>query len=71
MGMTGQVVLQFVILADGRVIDPSIAESHGHVAFSSAALESLRRAGQMPPFPQTIQRERLVVQVPMAFKLTE
>jgi protein TonB len=71
MGMTGQVVLQFVILADGRVIDPSVAESNGHAAFSSAALESLRRAGTMPPFPETIQQERLVVQVPMAFTLTE
>jgi protein TonB len=70
-GMTGQVVLQFVILADGRVIDASVAKSHGHAAFSSATLESLRRAGQMPPFPEAIQQERLVVQVPIAFKLTE
>jgi protein TonB len=70
-GMTGHVVLRFVILADGRVIDPSVAESNGHAGFSRAALESLRRAGQMPPFPETIQQERLVVQVPIAFTLTE
>jgi periplasmic protein TonB len=70
-GMTGQVVLRFVILADGRVTDPSIAESDGHAAFSRAALESLRRAGTMPPFPDTIRQERLVVQVPIAFTLTE
>jgi protein TonB len=70
-GMTGQVVLRFAILADGRVTDPSVAESDGHAAFSSAALESLRRAGHMPPFPDTIRQERLVVQVPIAFTLTE
>jgi protein TonB len=70
-GMTGHVVLRFVILADGRVIDPSVAESNGHAGFSRAALESLHRAGQMPPFPETIQQERLVVQVPIAFTLTE
>jgi periplasmic protein TonB len=70
-GLTGKVVLRFVILADGRVIDPRVAESHGHAAFSGAALESLRRAGQMPPFPETIRQERLVVQVPMAFTLRE
>jgi periplasmic protein TonB len=71
VGMTGYVVLRFVILADGRVIDASVAESSGHAAFGGAALESLRRAGTMPPFPETIQRERLLVQVPIAFKLTE
>jgi protein TonB len=70
-GLTGKVVLRFVILADGRVIDPRVAESHGHAAFSGAALESLRRAGQMPPFPETIRQERLVVQVPIAFTLRE
>jgi periplasmic protein TonB len=70
-GMTGHVVLRFVILADGRVIDPSVAESDGHAAFSRAALESLRRAGHMPPFPETIRQERLVVQVPIAFTLRE
>jgi protein TonB len=70
-GMTGRVVLRFVILADGRVTDPSVAESDGHAAFSRAALESLRRAGTMPPFPETIRQERLVVQVPIAFTLRE
>jgi protein TonB len=70
-GMTGQVVLQFVILADGRVVDPGVNESTGHAAFGSAALESLRRAGHMPPFPETIRQERLVVQVPIAFTLRE
>jgi periplasmic protein TonB len=70
-GMTGQVVLQFVILADGRVVDPRVNESTGHAAFGSAALESLRRAGHMPPFPETIRQERLVVQVPIAFTLRE
>ena len=53
------------------MIDPSVAESRGHAAFSRAALESLRRAGQMPPFPETIRQERLVVQVPIAFTLRE
>ena len=70
-GMTGHVVLRFVILADGQVTDPSVAVGDGHAAFGRAALESLRRAGRMPPFPEAIRQERLVVQVPIAFTLRE
>jgi len=64
-------VLQFVILPDGRVIEPSIAASNGYRAFGTAALESLRRASPMPPFPPAIDRDRLVVRVPMTYTLNE
>jgi protein TonB len=70
-GMAGHVVLQFILLADGRVIDPRVVENEGHTAFATAALESLRRAGQMPPFPDTLEQERLMVQVPIAYRLME
>ena len=71
LGSTGSVVLQFVILPDGRVIEPSVAETDGHRAFGAAALDSLRRASPMPPFPETIVRDRLMVRVPISYKLTE
>jgi protein TonB len=70
-GITGSVVLQFVILPDGRVIEPSVAETNGHSAFGAAALDSLRRASPMPPFPEEIARDRLMVRVPISYKLTE
>ena len=70
-GIIGSVVLQFVILPDGRVVDPAVAESNGYASFGTAALESLRRAGRMPPFPEAIDRDRLVVQVPISYKLSE
>lgn len=70
-GITGSVVLQFVILSDGRVIEPSVAETNGHSAFGAAALDSLRRASPMPPFPEEIARDRLMVRVPISYKLTE
>lgn len=70
-GITGHAVLQFVILPDGRVIAPNVAESNGHAAFGAAALEALRRAGPMPAFPETIAQERLLVQVPIAYQLME
>lgn len=70
-GITGSIVLQFVILPDGQVIEPSIAESNGYRALGTAALESLRRASPMPPFPPEVDRDRLVVRVPMTYTLNE
>jgi protein TonB len=70
-GVTGQVVLQFVILPDGKVLDPSIAENHASSALGSAALDSLRRASPLPPFPEEITQDRLVVRVPISYKLAE
>ena len=59
----------------GAVVEPGTAQPHimyqGPMAFGSEALESLRRAGQMPPFPDTMPQERLVVQVPIAYRLME
>jgi protein TonB len=71
VGVTGQVVLQFVILPDGRVSDPRILERNGHGALGSAALDALRRASPLPPFPETLTQERLLVKVPISYKLSE
>ena len=68
-GMTGYVVLQFEVLADGQVTKPKVIESTGHAVFRSAALRTLSRAGRMPPFPPGIDRQKMRVEVPMAYKL--
>ena len=67
--MNGSVVLQFVILADGRVMNPQIAKSDGHQLFQQAALRALDRAGQMPPFPNSIRRSRLLVEAPISYQI--
>jgi protein TonB len=69
--MNGHVVLQFVILPDGRVVNPKIAASEGHKSFRTAALQALSRAGQMPPFPSDIQRSKLMVEVPISYEIKE
>ncbi|MFQ5881968.1 MAG: energy transducer TonB [Candidatus Methylomirabilales bacterium] len=69
-GIDGRVVLHFVILPDGRVIDPRIAERSSDGAFGNAALDTLRRASPMPPFPPGINQERLMVKVPILYELS-
>jgi protein TonB len=70
-GLKGQVVLQFVILPDGQVMDPRITHSRGHATFASAALTALRQASPLPPFPPDVKQNRLLVEVPMSYELTE
>ena len=70
-GLTGRLVLQFVILPDGQVITPKIIKRTGHRSFSRAALRALRRAGTMPPFPPSIQKKKLMVKMPIAYTLVE
>lgn len=66
-GLSGRVVLRFTVRWDGEVIDPQIAEVSGHESFGDAALQTLRRVGQLPPFPDEIRRRELLVEVPITF----
>ena len=67
--MNGRVVLKFVVMADGRVVNPQIAKIDGHKSFRRAALQALSRAGNMPPFPDSIQRRQLSVEVPISYQI--
>ena len=69
-GLNGRVVLRFTVRRDGEVIDPQIAEITGHELFGNAALQALRRVGQLPPFPDEIRRHELLVEVPMTYRLS-
>lgn len=67
-GLGGRVVLRFTVRWDGEVIDPQITEISGHESFGDAALQTLRRIGQLPPFPDEIRRHELLVEVPITYR---
>ena len=69
-GLNGRVVLRFTVRRDGEVTDPQITEVTGHESFGNAALQALRRVGQLPPFPDEIRRHELLVEVPMTYRLS-
>ena len=68
-GLNGEVVLQFTIHADGRIVDPQITDSTGHAVFRTASLRVLRRVGRMPPFPPELRQPQLTVKIPMIYEL--
>ena len=68
-GLSGQVVLQFTIHADGRITDPQITDSTGHAVFRTASLRVLQRVGRMPPFPPELRQRQSSVKIPMLYEL--
>lgn len=70
-GLSGKVVLTFVVLPDGQVTDARIADSTGHTILNNAALRALRRATPLPPFPSALKRPSLRVTIPILYELTE
>ena len=70
-GLNGRVVLRFTVRWDGEVLNPEVVEVAGHDSFRKAALQALTRVGQLPRFPDEIQRRELLVEVPIAYKLED
>ena len=71
-GLNGRVVLRFTVRWDGEVLNPEVVEVAGHDSFRQAALQALRRVGQLPQFPDEFRhREVLVVEVPITYKLDD
>ena len=67
-GLSGRVVLRFTLRWDGHVVSSQVVESDGDDSLRVAALEAVRRAGQMPPFPAAIQRHALLVELPINYQ---
>ncbi|WP_296704306.1 energy transducer TonB [Thiocapsa sp. UBA6158] len=69
MRQEGIVRVRFVIERSGKVISHRIETSSGHTALDRAASELLRRASPMPPIPASMNRSRLEIVVPIAYRL--
>ncbi len=65
----GIVMVRFTIRAGGQVGSFQISRSSGHDLLDEAAKNTLRRVGQFPPFPVDLNRQKLTVEVPLAFRL--
>ena len=70
-GLNGRVVLRFTVRRDGEVLNPEVVEVAGHDSFRQAALQALRRVGQLPNFPDEIRRPGLLVEVPITYRMDD
>jgi periplasmic protein TonB len=70
MNMQGVVLLQFTIAADGGIQATRLCRTSGHDLLDEAARQTVRRVGRFPPLPSGLGRQKLAVQIPLAFRLT-
>ncbi len=65
----GTVVLKFSINKNGVVLVSSIKRSSGEPGLDQAALDMIEAASPLPPIPDTMNRERLSLVIPVEYSL--
>jgi periplasmic protein TonB len=65
----GVVVIVFTISASGQIDTYRVSRSSGQDLLDSASRETIRRVGKFPPFPAELNRQKLTIEIPLAFRL--
>ena len=65
----GRLVVSFVVLRDGTVLDPRIERSSGIPSLDEAAIAMLRAASPVPPLPETYRGERAALDLPVGYSI--
>jgi TonB family protein len=67
-GIEGTVTVSFLLGRSGTVLDREIAVGSGHPVLDEAALAAIRDSSPFPPFPDSLHRETLLLQLPINYK---
>jgi protein TonB len=67
----GMVVVVFTIAAGGQVHASRVSRSSGHDLLDEAARNTIRRVRRFPPLPASLKRQKLTIELPLAFHLNE
>ncbi|HEX7025685.1 MAG TPA: energy transducer TonB [Gammaproteobacteria bacterium] len=65
----GVCIVGFTVYTSGRIADARIVKSSGHSALDEEAMRMLQAATPLPPIPESLARDKLVVEVPVEFSL--
>jgi protein TonB len=68
-GREGQVLVSFVVQADGRITDIRVSEGSDWRSLDKAAVDALERLGRYEPIPAAFGREQWALRVPINFAL--
>ncbi len=68
-GLEGTSTVAFTVSRSGKIAGISLARSSGTTLLDQAALQTIRRIGQAPPFPDEIKRQRWRFAIPIAYNL--
>ncbi|MGE0387753.1 MAG: TonB family protein [Gammaproteobacteria bacterium] len=65
----GVVTVRFTVDRDGNVSEVSIKASSGHAILDQATLELLQRVAPLPRMPDSMQRDRITLSLPIDYSL--
>jgi periplasmic protein TonB len=68
--LQGIVVMVFTISSGGQIESYRVGQSSGHDLLDEAAKETIRKVGHFPPFPTDLNRQKLTIEIPLAFRLS-
>lgn len=68
-GLQGVVVMRFTIAAGGQILSFRVSRASGHNLLDQAARDTIRRVGKFPPFPTELNRQKLTIEIPLAYRL--
>ncbi len=68
--MQGVVIVMFTIAAGGQIESARVSRSSGHDLLDEGARNTIKRVGRFPPFPAELNRQKLTIKIPLAFRLT-
>jgi protein TonB len=66
----GVVALVFTIDSGGQVEAYRVSRASGHDLLDEAARDTIRQVGRFPPFPPQLNRQKLTIEMPLAFCLS-
>lgn len=69
MGREGEVMVSFLVLADGTIKQLDIQKASGSSALDKAALDAVKSVSGLLPFPEEIKRHSWKFTVPITYKL--
>jgi TonB family protein len=67
----GDVIVGFVILADGRIENLRLIQASPHAGFNEEALASVHRSTPFPAIPLELGKNRLSLRIKLKFRLSD
>ena len=68
-GWQGEALIAFQISKLGEILKVSVESSSGHEILDEAALKAIKKAGPYPPIPNQLNRQAMLLKMPITFIL--
>ena len=68
-GLSGRVLVTFVLSKNGNIFEAKVQSSSGHEILDRSAVEAVKSAQPFPVFPEFFNRDSVRVEIPLVYNL--